>query len=712
MKKIAAYLAMSTVVLAGCGGGGGSGPGATASNLSVNGTASKGLLSGAEVQAYTHDANNTPIKFGQAVKTNVNGEYTLSLPKTDKPVVIEIKAVPGTKMLDETVVENGSFKSVDAPANLVIRTGVSSLTEDATAHANPYTEAAVHAALTATDGSNVKVPLTANTFNAAKGAIRESLSGSNPFMIRGVNANHDNITDDERKFTTLLAGIAQKGKETSCQGDSTGITCVIATLNDASKVKVDNTNKVTFADPTKQNDELKNIVNKAKEVNNSFVNIAKNSLPDPVKVTASVDPVVVSAKDSLEAFIKAMRDGFKSSQTTIRTATDDLYKRTKDLRAVAGFTGINEVVNSLKGCDINSEKFTCNPTSGLIAVTYTAQNNGFSYAYRLPYGLDRYMRTTGFIYRDTINQQTTQAAFSVTANTFLVDSSNNVIKNVAESKILANISVSSGAKFDNCTDCTFTISSSNKVYDESNQSKFITANLENITGSATITNGITKKAAASGKFTVSTADNDVFSGGIDKIEAIAIEGDIAPQLRPTNISLSFLTKTRLSDILSGTLIQTYDYSTFDPKKFYGNQCQYTLITAPGKTTGTFEYTYSDQICTYNDSIYNLSMKLNVAGNSSITYNSNQSEKLKRSPSLQITTNGNFISISSTEEIVRSNWQISPGSKTIIKSSSGDFVAEGDVMNGAFSGPIMRNKTQIGQITKNVIYVNGQEISLY
>ena len=103
---------------------------------------------------------------------------------------------------------------------------------------------------------------------------------------------------------------------------------------------------------------------------------------------------------------------------------------------------------------------------------------------------------------------------------------------------------------------------------------------------------------------------------------------------------------------------------------------------------------------------------NSAGGSGLTYSSNQSNAMQRNPSFKVFTAGNFVTFSNEEELINGIWQIKNNSKTIIKSSSGDFVAEGDVINGAFSGPIMRNKTQIGQITKNVIYVNGQEISLY
>ena len=59
-----------------------------------------------------------------------------------------------------------------------------------------------------------------------------------------------------------------------------------------------------------------------------------------------------------------------------------------------------------------------------------------------------------------------------------------------------------------------------------------------------------------------------------------------------------------------------------------------------------------------------------------------------------------------------DWPLAPNTKWTLTSSSGDFSAESDINNGKFNGPLKKGSLTIGQITDNVIYVNGQEVSLY
>jgi hypothetical protein len=160
MKKVIYALGtLATATLVACGGGGGGGGVAPITTFSITGSAAKGILKMADVQAYELVSGKL-VQYGSPTTTNNSGEYTLTLASTTNPVLISITTNSNTKMLDETTVVNGQFAEVTAPKDLVLRTMVADLTAPADVQANPFTEMAIAGALAATDSSGAAVTLT------------------------------------------------------------------------------------------------------------------------------------------------------------------------------------------------------------------------------------------------------------------------------------------------------------------------------------------------------------------------------------------------------------------------------------------------------------------------------------------------------------------------------------------------------------------------
>ncbi|MDH4481061.1 MAG: hypothetical protein QE283_14400 [Rhodoferax sp.] len=709
MNKLLRLNALSlALALAACGGGGG-GVGGGSTNLTVDGTASKGLLSGALVQAYVYDSSNAKSPLGESVKTDASGKYTLSLPPSAKPVVIEITSTSGTKMLDETLIDtaSGGFQSVDAPSSLVIRTGVSSLTANATVHANVYTEAAVNAALTAKDSSGNAVALSSSVFDAAKGAIRATLpTGVNPFTTRGVNANDANPTDSEKALTTLSAGVVQSGKDTagSCSADATGMTCAISRINNASKIKVDSSNKATFADAAEQMTVNQRVIDKAKTVNNTFVNTVKATLPNAVQMTDAIDPVVIAAQDSLSTFIKSMRDGFKLTETTIKTAADDFTQRTKTLNAVADYSG-NDFATAFKGCKTNDSSIVCSNTSGPSAVTYVANSTG-EYGYQFNSVLNgRNFKTSGTIVW-IYDQANNSVEIAVDAKRILVNVENITQKKVSDSTLKVSLLLHPSGNESSCIDCAGTINLTAKLYDNNDQSKYVAVNINNGSAIFSIASKTITNVTLSGDLDLNSSGGDKLSGSLIATGQ-RVNGTASQQVQLTSIKFSFSGKLGNTEIITGIMSLNRDYSSYEPS------LNYSLTNLPKD---------------------NVETTLTLVGGTVIrsTQTPSATELNKRSVNLRITAGStNFVTLVQNQQFIERMitwyplgsssapssfpagwyWDLVPGSKTIITSSSGDFTAQLDLTN-SFSGPLMQGSTQIGEIINNVIYVNGQEISLY
>jgi hypothetical protein len=350
VKLIASALAIASLVA--CGGGGG-GTAAAPETFPVTGTAAKGILKNADVQAYELVAGSL-VKYGTATTTDASGAFSLSLTKTENPVIVSITTNASTKMLDETSIVNGKFEEVAAPKDLVLRTMVPDLTAAADAQANPFTEMAIAGALAATDASGAPVTLTKDVLLVSKEAVKTQL-GINPFALKAVDADNTTATADQKKLMTLLTGVAKSAKDDpTCTA-----TCQVTNLGKTAAIKYDkSTGKGNFKDATAMAASSNALSTKAATVTGNPLLVTLPTFA-AVKDSDLASATEVAARDSFETFIKVMRDGATTVGNALDASKKTIDERTQGLTFNTAKAGVDAFNAASARCRFPDTKLVC-----------------------------------------------------------------------------------------------------------------------------------------------------------------------------------------------------------------------------------------------------------------------------------------------------------------------------------------------------------------
>lgn len=224
--------AISALILAACGGGGGGGN--NVQSPALTGTAAKGFIKGARINAFKADGS----ALGSATTDN-NGGYSIALNGYTGPVRIEVVPIAGSEVFDEV---DQQFKPLPASANAILSSvGVVGSGEPTpTLHATPFTSIA---AKLATSGNT----LDERRINAAVAAISTQLGFPvnvtkpvNPGVTGSANEN-----DAVKSQAVLLAGIANwvppaeacagvvNGTAAATRGSAEQFKCAVEALKNA-----------------------------------------------------------------------------------------------------------------------------------------------------------------------------------------------------------------------------------------------------------------------------------------------------------------------------------------------------------------------------------------------------------------------------------------------------------------------------------------------
>lgn len=316
------------LALSGCGGGGGSAPApgapvagtpGTPAQRTVQGTAAKGLIKGANVSLYALDAQG--VRAGTALATAVtgaDGTYKLQIAATVQNFVIEVSAAPGATMADEA-----TGTDIALPADMKLRSVVT-LASNATGTyegtVSPLTEMVARTAQTA-DG---KLPQQAVA--QAKSAVR-TLFGFDPETVKPINSNTDAVasaSEDEKNHSLALAAISKMASTATadCAQGNAGerISCVVTKLASSVSVKdgqpsLDQNRLAQFRDAIQAVAQDKKINHTGKD---KVVGI-------PVLTPAPAAPAVKATAGQLEA-TKAL---FSSLRTNLRALNEgDAFRST------------------------------------------------------------------------------------------------------------------------------------------------------------------------------------------------------------------------------------------------------------------------------------------------------------------------------------------------------------------------------------------------
>lgn len=382
----AIILPTCAAALVACGGGGGS-PAAEISTVSLSGTASKGVLIGADVTAYAV-GSTTPLA---TAKTDASGNYELKLSPTTGPVIVEVKANDKTEMLDETELDGASFKKVAAPKDLVMRSFAANVNQAVTVRINPYTEMAVAVAESAVSGGK-KAGLSLQTLVAGQEVARLAApEGVDPFTAAPV-AKPNEMTETQLKFAVQMAGLLQQAKaDTACQ-----LQCQVAKLSEGVTVTMtaSGTAEVPGAVALAIQEKKKAVVDAGANamkvdstVQATLVNVASALTAEAdaaviaaeakkTETTTTRDPQTVAAENGLQGFIDAMRKGFRDTETRLTDVEQDLNKRYEKV-SLDGLGLVGKVLDSVDA-DCDSQTLTCTTRESSL---FKWQGTGNSYSW-------------------------------------------------------------------------------------------------------------------------------------------------------------------------------------------------------------------------------------------------------------------------------------------------------------------------------------------
>ncbi len=372
--RILGAAALVTLLTA-CGGGGGGGSTTPATSIGMSGTAAKGILKGAEVKAY-EVINGAPASTPLAqTTTNASGEYSLTIPKTSNPVIVEVSTTSTTKMLDETQVDStGNFIEVNAPTGLSMRGFAPSASETVVVRVNPLTEAAVAIAVQAKDSDGKSVGLKADALRNAQQVVIDQLSpvGVNPFTA-APPTKWSGATAEQQKMAAFMAGVIKHSPDLKVN---------INNLSKDVSLEVSSDGKAKLSGTTRgaMNQRRKDLLQAAStntNVSPAVRQIAQTEVANALISTAEVttDAKVVEATEGFRGFMNALRDGFKATDSALKAIDaklDQTYAHASSDALGYISSAIGRVLNDCSFSDTGG--FTCIST-GFPIVKWTNQGD-------------------------------------------------------------------------------------------------------------------------------------------------------------------------------------------------------------------------------------------------------------------------------------------------------------------------------------------------
>lgn len=696
--KLLSLAAACVLTLAACGGGG-SGPTTTPtpSNVSLSGTAAKGILIGADVKVYSLvDGVKGTSPLGTTT-TNANGEFVLSLTPTSHPLLIEVTANGNTKMLNETgtLTVDDEYPQEAAPTDLVLRSFATEATKTTEVRVNPFTEMAV--AVAGSVGALTLKNLVAGQ-EVAKLATPKDVNPFNQIPL----AKPADMDDGQMKFAMQMAGLLKAANDDS----SCALKCQIGRLSEGVEITVAN-NGSAIVPPAKnlaiQEKKLALLSvgrtalkvdsateSKKETIANAVVNAVTQGVEEARTNTDDVttpDTESVIAANDLEGFVTALRDGFRLTETRLLKVEEDLNKR-YETTTLNGLDAIGTVLNGL-GDDCNADDgFVCSTSDRF---TWTEQtNNGYSWATKTADSLGR--ASTGTL---TVVEQTGGVTVSlngsVTQGNKTLVGMNNLILTMKEDEDerMANSSLNGTVRvYDSSSDLTVDL-------------KFnaLSVGFERLPD---VDTNEYANTTLKGGLSLETSLGDKLTGSLDmKIHEVGYRvptfGDswymlYDDYIQSGIIDLKAVSTTSTSNVAGLNLVLSSslpDYTKPEgPDNFETYSGTVKLIL-----TDNFEFTFNEASNAWSKV------------SQSATIKSGGSEVKMTMDFLSSNTTGSWCKWNEikrcTNEIKLTSTNEKPYNSTLTKDSNGK--TKGDVMLGTI---------KVGEFANGVLKINGEEISLY
>jgi hypothetical protein len=722
MRKI--LLTATILLVAACGGGGG---GSSSNNTITNpltgnnpltgtntlsGVASKGLLSGADVQAFEVTSNNRLVAIGTAKKTGTDGSYSLAdLPTTVNPVIVKVTVNATTTMLDE--ISGLTIKAGrELPVGFSMRSFVPDMTDNKEVHIQPFTELAISAA------ESSGLDLSGETLSAGKDLVVQLL-GVSPFTIKPRDpADASDMDSDEKKMMLFLSGVAQDSKTASCSS-STGTACALEKLKTEVKISYDPATKSSTPDTAKIAS-LKSKVDA--QVTTAKTELTKNgssafaTAMNSTVVTTALPTVVNVAeaqqRDSLDSFISIMRSGFNAAEKTINDRATSVENRIKNVVTNSIQDGF-DITNILNNCTkisrtTSTSQFTCKNSTNLIFPTNFTKTGDGKYTYE--HYQQAYIK--GSI-RD-VNNKTKYVgdiSFESVNNQYLVKmTASGTYKDKKYADLKIDLKATESATEESFEFVKFEAT----IYDQAVNSNLSgTVSLSGLKVSQDPTDK-TQTIKGSAPIKVTTSDGDGFSGSISDIKLRQTDNDGTPD----QLKLNGAVFTKDGNLFNLDLAwkKSEAYSNLEPVSARNYEDVYTAIAIKlaDNVNIDFELDELPPIFTNCNSGYTIYSDADV--NVKITSNKNW---IKLSAVTAFAGGGVFLitspgtSVPSSDIICSRHWSESSDFKdnTIKVTSSGEYSAVLVKTNGKYVGNLLKGTTKIGEISDGIITTGGREISL-
>lgn len=682
-------VALSGAILTACGGG--SSSSGSVSEVTLGGSFSKGLYRYADVQAY-EVVNGVQVPVGSKTTTDINGEYTLSLTPTSNPIVVEMTTTAATRMLDETA----GFAVSTPKVGTKIRTMVSELTTSMPAvHGNVFTEMAVDGAKNATGG------LTPASIAASK-ALVQSATGVDPFTIKPIGSTTATMDSSQEKLMTLLTAmmieakaVAASGGGTGCPGDSTGVSCLVTTLN-AKAAITNNAGAGTYAvtDAAGLNTYLT-----AKTTALTNYSIPVGSDPDgflgKMKSKSAVVaggmsvPVAISATEAanrqgLDSFLQAMRSGFNEAESAIKARAETAKLRLDQFVFQHVGDGLKILGDAMNACTNTAGTLDCATGGNSI---FTAASTGYSFSYYVDSNGLAVASNAANAYRFA---GTVVAAADSSAGT---GSATIVATKTLASKKISEINVNfsgAGIKQNSLSGSVSLNTMTIKAYDQAvSSSKWAQVSLSGASLAATRSSvGGLGTLTLVAPLTFSSSDGDLISGKINSLVAKERVTDTPTvgdkKAYPISVDLSLDVAVKEGALLGLGVVASQNIDVYNPD---------LPSTSSNQDNGNLLFTFK------------------LADNVVIALTGSKTTYDKTNIGVKITSNGNWINLAGKTK--RTDLAVNDESMDgdLVVTSSGIYTASLRKSNGEIQGEIFKGSTQIGEVVNGIVKAGGVEISL-
>ena len=675
-RKIQSTLTLTVAaLLAACGGGGSS---SSPGTVNLTGNAAKGILIGADVSAYEVVNGQMSTKALATAKTGVDGSYTLAITPTSNPVVIKVTAGTGTKMKDESQVNSdGSFVEMTLSAPLELRTFVSSATESVSAQINPLTEQAIALAAQTKNGSGTLVGLTKEALLAGKQLAQQMApAGTDPFADKPAS-NASEMTG----LSVMMAGLVKAQRD----DNTCDLTCQVGKLSQdiAPVISSDGSATLPSAAQTALQSKRSELVTKAQTAlaSSPAAAIASNTTAASVAFGAK-STATYEAATGMEAFLTAMRDGFKAAKDELTAANDDLKSKYSSV-SLGSAEGIGAVLSRMTDECLTDAGFACAGTG------WSKNGSGYTLTTTLTNG----------------NKVSANLSGSKSTGAFDVTLTGMTVKNSAGKNLFAidSIRLTASGTEDKMN---IVFDASVKAYDQTSGS----------TKTATLTFAQTTIA-----YDYSTY-NDTGKGTFSLKGGLTVEGNTGDKLVGTIEG-------------SGVKLRstTAYYGYYDSDLFFNtgkvsleattnNSTLLSLSANASSTPASNPFTYytKDNFEKYSDTIV-----MKVTKNVSLTMTQSLAawETLTKSMELtagssKVTLSGNWNTTGSWTDNAWCDWADGTAntfrcaSELSLKSAGNVYTATLKKSGNTVTGDIYKGEIKVGDIKNNIITVNGKEVSLF